>query len=66
MNEYANTVKEKLRNLIKGMTKTLSVFVKTPDKDFSRERKLPFGKVMELLICMGGNSIYKELMEAQP
>lgn len=63
MNEYAKAVKEQLKKQIKEMTKNLRLFVKNPEKDFSRERKLPFEKMMELLISMGGNSIYKKLME---
>jgi hypothetical protein len=35
--------------------------VKNPEKDFTRKRKLPFEEVMNLLISMGGNSLYKEL-----
>jgi hypothetical protein len=65
MNEYPNEVKGKLTQLITAMTKTLSQFVKAPGKDFSRERKLPFGKMMEIVISMGGNSVYKELLESQ-
>jgi hypothetical protein len=40
-------------------------YVKNPKKDFTRKKKLPFETVMQLLISMGGNSIYKELLEAQ-
>ena len=65
MNENPKTVKEKLRKIIKEMTENTRLFVKSPEKDFSRERKLPFGKVIEMLISMGGNSIYKELLETE-
>jgi hypothetical protein len=41
------------------------LFVKNPGKDFIRNRKLPFETVVHLLISMGGNSIYKELLESQ-
>jgi hypothetical protein len=40
-------------------------YVKKPGKDFTRKEKLPFETVMQLLISMGGNSIYKELLESQ-
>jgi hypothetical protein len=40
-------------------------YVKNPEKDFTRKKKLPFETVMQLLISMGGNSIYKELLESQ-
>lgn len=65
MNEYAEELKEKLRKLIREMRLTSSLFIKKPETDFSRERKLPFESVMEMIISMGGNSIYKELLEWQ-
>ena len=65
MNEYPNIVKGKLATIITEMSETPALFVKTPGKDFTRERKLPFQTVVELLISMGGNSIYKELLESQ-
>lgn len=46
------------------MSASPALFVKNPGKDFARERKLPFGKIIELLLSMGGNCLYKELLEA--
>jgi hypothetical protein len=40
-------------------------YVKNPEKDFTRKKKLPFETVMQLLVSMGGNSLYKELLESQ-
>lgn len=65
MNEYANALKETLTSLIREMAATPAPFVKNPDKDFTRKKKLPFETVMQLLIAMGGNSLYKELLESQ-
>jgi hypothetical protein len=65
MNEYPNILKEKLTSLITGMSESPALFVKNPKTDFTRKRKLTFETVMELLISMGGNTIYKELLEAQ-
>lgn len=65
MNEYPNSIKEKLKSLIKEMSASPELYVKNPDKDFTRNRKLPFESVLQLLLSMGGNSIYKELLEAQ-
>lgn len=42
-----------------------STLCQKPEKDFTRKKKLPFETVMQLLISMGGNSIYKELLESQ-
>lgn len=65
MNEYPNIVKERLSSLIGEMSASRTPFVKEPDKDFTRNRKLPFETVVQLLISMGGNSIYKELLDSQ-
>ena len=65
MNEYPTKVKETLSSLIDELAKSPELFVKNPGKDFIRNRKLPFDTVIRLLISMGGNSIYKELLESQ-
>lgn len=65
MNEYPNSVKQNLTSIIALMAKEPDPFVKNPGKDFSRNRKLPFETVVQFLISMGGNSIYKELLETQ-
>ncbi|MNQ82345.1 Transposase DDE domain protein [compost metagenome] len=65
MNEYANSLKETLTSLIREMSASPAHYVKNPGRDFTRKKKLPFETVMQLLISMGGNSIYKELLESQ-
>lgn len=65
MNRYANSLKDTLTSLIREMADAPAPYVKNPETDFTRVRKLPFETVMQLLISMGGNSIYKELLEAQ-
>jgi hypothetical protein len=65
MNEYANSLNETLTSLIREMSAAPAPYVKNPEKDFTRKKKLPFETVMQLLISMGGNSIYKELLESQ-
>lgn len=65
MNEYATLLKKTLTSLIREMSATPAPYVKNPEKDFTRKKKLPFETVMQLLISMGGNSIYKELLESQ-
>jgi hypothetical protein len=65
MNEYPNFIKQNLNSIINEMAKEPALFVKNPGKDFSRNRKLPFETVIQLLISMGGNTIYKELLESQ-
>jgi len=65
MNVYAIALKEKLTSLIREMSAAPAPYVKNPNKDFTRKKKLPFETVMQLLISMGGNSLYKELLESQ-
>ena len=65
MNDYPNTVKGILSSLITELSKSPELFVKNPGKDFTRKRKLPLETVIQLLISMGGNSVYKELLESQ-
>ena len=65
MDEYANSLKKTLTSLIREMSATPAPYVKNPQTDFTRKKKLPFETVMQLLISMGGNSIYKELLESQ-
>ena len=65
MNDYPNAVKEVLSSLIAELSASSALYVMNPGKDFTRKRKLPFETVMQILISMGGNSIYKELLEAQ-
>jgi len=65
MDEYANSLKQTLTSLIRKMSAAPAPYVKNPETDFTCKKKLPFETVMQLLISMGGNSIYKELLESQ-
>lgn len=65
MNEFTSSLKQKLTSLIREMSAEPAHYVKNPGKDFTRERKLPFETVMQLLVSMGGNSIFKELLDSQ-
>ncbi|WP_053372664.1 IS4 family transposase [Paenibacillus sp. FJAT-27812] len=65
MDTYANSLKKTLTSLIQEMSAAPAPYVKNPEKDFTRKKKLPFETVMQLLISMGGNSLYKELLESQ-
>lgn len=38
-------------------------FFQNPDSDFTRIRKLPFEKVVELILSMGGGTLDKELLD---
>ncbi|MGG1553751.1 IS4 family transposase [Paenibacillus ferrarius] len=65
MNEYANSLKRTLTSIIEEMSTLPAPYVKNPEKDFTRKKKLPFKTVLQILISMGGNSLYKELLESQ-
>ena len=65
MNEYPSALKENLLSLIRQMAKFPAGFLKNPDKDFTRNQKLPFEMIIQLIISTGGNSLYKELPEVQ-
>ena len=64
MNNYSSVVMGGLRSLISEMAENPMLYVKNPGKDFTRDRKLPFETVVNLLISMGGNSLYKELLDS--
>jgi hypothetical protein len=65
MDTYADSLKKTLTSLIREMSAAPAPYVTNPERDFTRKKKLPFETVMQLLISMGGNSIYKELLESQ-
>ena len=63
MTNYPSYVKDKLTSIIKKMDQFPENFVKNPKKDFTRNRKFTFESVINLLLSMGGNNLYKELLE---
>lgn len=56
-------LKKILTDLIHGLTSTTRLYVKNPGKDFTRDRKLSFEKVIAFILCMGGGSLTNELMD---
>lgn len=63
MVDYPKFVKETLSEIIRQMATDVKSFVKNPNADFIRNRKLSFETVMNLMLSMGGNSLTSELME---
>lgn len=63
MIDYPRFVKEKLSKIISKMAEEPKLFVKNPNTDFTRNRKLSFETVVNLMLSMGGNSLTSELME---
>ena len=63
MIDYPKFVKDTLSEIISKMATEPKLFVKNPNADFTRKRKLSFETVMNLMLSMGGNSLTSELME---
>ena len=58
-----NSIKEMLCDDIKSMEKNIQLFVKNPDKDFTRNRKLPFHQLMKFIIALEKDTISDELLK---
>jgi hypothetical protein len=64
MNFYSELLKKRLNAIIFKLSLARQLYVKEPEKDFTRKRKLSFETVVQNIIFMGGNSIGKELLDA--
>ena len=63
MKNYPLHIKNNLRSVIRDMAKHPETFCRCPEKDFTRNRKLPFEKLLSLLIKMGGHSLRDEMLD---
>ena len=63
MKNYPKYIKNTLFSVIQDMAKHSEDFCRCPEKDFTRKRKLPFEKVLTLLIKMGGHSLRDEMLD---
>ena len=63
MQNYTENLQHKLHAMICEMAKHPENFCRNPGKDFIRTRKLPFEKVLSILLGMSGNPLRNELME---
>lgn len=63
MENYPKKVRKHLNTILSDMAKTPWLYAKNPTRDFTRKRKLPFEKVLSTLICIGGGTLNKELLE---
>ncbi len=63
MNEFSDSIKEKLNTVLTEMHESPRLFVNKPEKDFTRKRKLDFKEMLNILLSMGGNSLKLELMK---
>ena len=63
MSSKAAKEKKRLKGIIKDMAKDRERFVKCPEKDFTRLRKLSFETVLSLLLTMNGSSTAASLLD---
>ena len=63
MKNYPKYIKSTLHSVIRDMAKHPEDFCRCPKKDFTRKRKLPFEKVVTLLVKMGGHSLRDEMLD---
>ena len=63
MKNYPKHIKNTLRSVIREMAKHPEDFCRCPEKDFTRNRKLPFEKLLTLLVKMGGHSLRDEMLD---
>ncbi len=63
MLDRVKLVKSKLDESIKQLCEVSWMFSKKPGKDFTRERKLTFPKVVSLLLAMEGGTLTTELLK---
>lgn len=63
MSSYSKQIKHKLISIIKKISENPDRFVRNPGKDFTRQRKLTLEHTIKILLSMGGNSLYKELLD---
>lgn len=62
MSSKIQTIKEKLNLAITQLCETSWMFVKDPNRNFTRERKLPLREIISILLCMEGGSLTGELL----
>lgn len=60
---FPKKVKSALLGIVDDMTCNISPFVKDPEKDFSRNRKLSFTRMLLFFLSMGSNCLNFELQQ---
>ena len=63
MKNYPKHIKNTLISVIRDKAKYPEDFCCCPEKDFTRNRKLPFEKLLTLLVKMGGHSLRDEMLD---
>lgn len=63
MKPYPERIRSALYQSINKVAADLKTCVKTPERDFSRKRKLPLKTMLLMLVGIGGGSLAKELYD---
>lgn len=63
MLDEISIVKKELAQAISQLCEVSWMFVKDPKRDFTKKRKLPFNKVVSLLLAMEGGTLTTELLK---
>ncbi|MCR5220660.1 MAG: IS4 family transposase [bacterium] len=63
MSSHAAKLKKLLKTTIRDMAQNAKQFTKSPERDFTRNRKLDFASVISVLLSMSGGSTASSLMD---
>lgn len=61
--KHSDVIKNHLTSIIEDICAQKEKYVYNPEKDFTRDRKLPLEKVINLILSMKGNTLNKELYD---
>lgn len=62
MSKYITRITNSLKNLILELSENPSLFLRNPEVDFSRKRKIDFKKFIGITLNSGGGTLSKELL----
>lgn len=62
MQTFSSKVKNTLLNEIKRLNQNKRMYLKNPEKDFTRDRKMSFETLVSIVLSMGGKSLDSELL----
>jgi len=63
MSNYINQVSDSLKNHISELANNLCLFLRNPNVDFSRKRKIDFKTFIGIMMNSGGATMSKELLD---
>lgn len=63
MKYSSKNIKKTLKNQIEELSKNANNYCKSPSKDFTRNRKLPFEKVVQFMLTKSGKSLNCEILD---